>query len=238
MKKILNHEYEDSKTRGPVGDNQMEIDSFSALKISGNVKVVYAQGDTCQLTFHGNEKDLQQYAVKVKDGCLRVSLKDGSTSVNSDTPRLTAIITSPSMEKVVVTGACCMEIPDTFVQDSSLEFDVSGMASLVANHIEVQKFDLDVSGAANMKIESLTAREEIELDMSGACNMQASFQSPEVDVNMSGAGNADLSVECDKLEADVSGTGNLVLGGKCGRLLVDTSGMSNLNTRNLEVTEK
>ena len=238
MEKVFDHEYEDSKTRGPVVDNQIEVASFNEIKVSGNVKVIYTQGDTCTLTFHGNEKDLQEYAVRVKEGCLRISLKDGSTSVNSETPRLTAIITSPTLEKVDVTGACFMEIPDAIVQDSSLEFDVSGMARLVANDIEVKKFDLDVSGAANLEIKSLKALENVEMDMSGACNTQAALQSPDVEIGMSGAGSADLSVQSEEIDADVSGTGNLVLSGKCNRLIVDTSGMSNLNTKNLEVTER
>lgn len=238
MEKVFDHEYEDSKTLGPVVDNQIEVASFNEIKVSGNVKVIYTQGDTCKLTFHGNEKDLQEYAVRVKEDCLRISLKDGTTSVNSSTPRLTAIITSPTMEKVDVIGACIMEIPETVVQNRSLEFDVSGMASLVANDIEVKKFDLDVSGAANIKIKSLKALEEIELDMSGASSMQAALQSPDVEIGMSGAGNADLNVQAERIDADVSGTGNLVLSGKCNRLIVDTSGMSNLNTKNLEVTER
>ena len=219
MEKLFDHEYENSKTRGPVVDNPIEIGSFNEIKVSGNVKVVYTQGDSCTLTFHGNELDLQEYDVKVKEGCLRIQLKDGRTSVNNETPRLTAIISSPTLEKVEVMGACCMEIPDTLHQDSSFEFEVSGMASLQANCIEVKKFDLDVSGASNLIIKRLKAQDEASLEMSGA-------------------GSADINVESEKVEADLSGTSSLVVSGKCGRLIVETSGMSDLNANNLKVTEK
>lgn len=238
MEKLCDHEYENSKTRGPVVDNPIEIGSFNEIKVSGNVMVVYTQGDSCTLTFHGNELDLQEYDVKVKEGCLRIQLKDGRTSVNQETPRLTAIISSPTLEKVEVMGACCMEIPDTLLQDSSFEFEVSGMASLLANCIEVKKFDLDVSGASNLIIKRLKAQDEASLEMSGACNIQAAVQSPDVEINMSGAGSADINVESEKVEADLSGTSSLVVSGKCGRLIVETSGMSDLNANNLKVTEK
>ena len=238
MEKLFDHEYENSKTRGPVVDNPIEIGSFNEIKVSGNVMVVYTQGDSCTLTFHGNELDLQEYDVKVKEGCLRIQLKDGRTSVNNETPRLTAIISSPTLEKVEVMGACCMEIPDTLLQDSSFEFEVSGMASLQANCIEVKKFDLDVSGASNLIIKRLKAQDEASLEMSGACNIQAAVQSPDVEINMSGAGSADINVESEKVEADLSGTSSLVVSGKCGRLIVETSGMSDLNANNLKVTEK
>lgn len=238
MEKLFDHEYENSKTRGPVVDNPIEIGSFNEIKVSGNVMVVYTQGDSCTLTFHGNELDLQEYDVKVKEGCLRIQLKDGRTSVNQETPRLTAIISSPTLEKVEVMGACCMEIPDTLLQDSSFEFEVSGMASLLANCIEVKKFDLDVSGASNLIIKRLKAQDEASLEMSGACNIQAAVQSPDVEINMSGAGSADINVESEKVEADLSGTSSLVVSGKCGRLIVETSGMSDLNANNLKVTEK
>lgn len=238
MEKLCDHEYENSKTRGPVVDNPIEIGSFNEIKVSGNVMVVYTQGDSCTLTFHGNELDLQEYDVKVKEGCLRIQLKDGRTSVNNETPRLTAIISSPTLEKVEVMGACCMEIPDTLHQDSSFEFEVSGMASLQANCIEVKKFDLDVSGASNLIIKRLMAQDEASLEMSGACNIQAAVQSPDVEINMSGAGSADINVESEKVEADLSGTSSLVVSGKCGRLIVETSGMSDLNANKLKVTEK
>ena len=238
MDKLFDHEYENSKTRGPVVDNPIEIGSFNEIKVSGNVMVVYTQGDSCTLTFHGNELDLQEYDVKVKEGCLRIQLKHGRTSVNNETPRLTAIISSPTLEKVEVMGACCMEIPDTLHQDSSFEFEVSGMASLQANCIEVKKFDLDVSGASNLIIKRLKAQDEASLEMSGACNIQAAVQSPDVEINMSGAGSADINVESEKVEADLSGTSSLVVSGKCGRLIVETSGMSDLNANNLKVTEK
>ena len=238
MEKLFDHEYENSKTRGPVVDNPIEIGSFNEIKVSGNVMVVYTQGDSCTLTFHGNELDLQEYDVKVKEGCLRIQLKDGRTSVNQETPRLTAIISSPTLEKVEVMGACCMEIPDTLHQDSSFEFEVSGMASLQANCIEVKKFDLDVSGASNLIIKRLKAQDEASLEMSGACNIQAAVQSPDVEINMSGAGSADINVESEKVEADLSGTSSLVVSGKCGRLIVETSGMSDLNANKLKVTEK
>ncbi len=232
------HDYKDSKERGPVVERALKVKSFDELDLGGRVKVVYTQGKDTKVTLRGNEKDLAKYETCVKDGELKISLKDKPFRVNGNSPRLTAIITAPALKGVDVSGACVLEMPERVNLDCALDIEVSGAVDMKAANLEVQSLDLDVSGAAGINLDRLVARQDADIEVSGAGDVKGNIKARGIEVDLSGAGDVSLTVDCDDLRCDVSGAGDFTVKGKCRTFSKSKSGTASVNSKKLKVTGK
>ena len=84
------YDYKDSKEQGAVVERNVQVAPFTELTIDGRVRVVYTQGAETKVTIRGNEKDLEQYEVRSRDGELYIHTKSSLVKINSSSPRLTA----------------------------------------------------------------------------------------------------------------------------------------------------
>ena len=105
------YDYKDSQESGAVVERDVPVAPFTELTIDGRVRVVYTQGEEAKVTIKGNEKDLDQYEVRSRDGELYIHTKSKLAKINRSTPRLTAYVTAPQVNEIDVSGACLLEMP-------------------------------------------------------------------------------------------------------------------------------
>lgn len=232
------HDYKDSKERGPVVERTIQVSSFDELDLSGCAKVIYTQGNNIQVKLRGNEKDLEKYEVKVKDGELHIGIKSHGIKVNGRSPRLTAYITAPTLRDIDMSGACDLQVPQKASFANKLDIEVSGAGDLDITDMEVESLDLDVSGAGDVSFENLKAKKDVDIEVSGAGDVKGKVEAQDVDVELSGAGDVALTVDCDNLKGSASGAADLTLKGKCRTFHKSKSGAASVKTKGLKVTFK
>lgn len=94
------YDYKDSKEHGAVVERNVQVAPFTELTIDGRVRVVYTQGEETKVTIRGNEKDLERYEVRSRDGELYIHTKSSLAKINSSSPRLTAYVTAPMVNEI------------------------------------------------------------------------------------------------------------------------------------------
>ena len=235
---VMNYDYEDSEERGPVVERTVKVGSFDELDLSGCVELIYTQGSDTKVTLRGNEKDLKKYEARVKDGKLKIGMKQRSNSINRNSPRLTATVVAPTLKGIDVSGACSLQMPGKVNLDDELDIDVSGAVTMKATDLHVDKLDMDVSGAGDIDLGRLVARQDVDIDVSGAGNVKGSIKARDIEVGLSGSGDVKLAVDCNDLSCGVSGAGDLTFSGKCRTFSKSKSGMASVKTKGLKVTRK
>lgn len=232
------YDYKDSKEHGAVVERNVQVAPFTELTIDGRVRVVYTQGEETKVTIRGNEKDLERYEVRSRDGELYIHTKSSLAKINSSSPRLTAYVTAPMVNEIDVSGACLLEMPQKVEQNSALEIDGSGAVKVNIANMEVHALTLDISGAGDVKLKQVKAKDHVDIGVSGAGEVAGSVAANVVNVGLSGAGDVSLTVNCDNLVSNVSGAGDLTLKGKCRTFRKSKSGAASLHTHHLKVTGK
>lgn len=129
-------------------------------------------------------------------------------------------------------------MPQKVEQNSALEIDGSGAVKVNIANMEVHALTLDISGAGDVKLKQVKARDHVDIGVSGAGEVAGSVEANVVNVGLSGAGDVSLTVNCDNLVSNVSGAGDLTLKGKCRTFRKSKSGAASLHTDHLKVTGK
>ena len=107
--------------------------------------------------------------------------------------------------------------------------DCSGVNDVIAKGVNSDKFEIDLSGAASIKIAGSAKR--LYIDVSGAADLLAKeLITEDVRIDVSGAANAEIyaSNSCD---AEVSGAGYIELYGDAKDVNMNISGAGSLERK-------
>ena len=223
------------------------LKDFTGLKVSGDVKVHYTQGDTYEVRITTDERKLDKLVVEVQGTDLVVGYKP-KTNLRSNMEETHLYLTCPKMERIVNSGACTFTT-EGFKADR-LQIKASGATSLQLGTVHCETADVVNSGATRM-FGTLVAQQvemgnsgatngelKVEADYfdlgnSGATNMSFGFKGKRIDVGSSGAGHVSLEVECQELKARNSGVATMVITGSADEVKIDGSGVSRINIKGL-----
>ena len=228
-------DYTDSEELGPVVTRDIPVETISAISSMGAVKVHFVQDSVSTLRIEGNEKSLDAYNINVERGEVNVRTKDGKTSVNKETPKMTLYVTAPSLSEVYIEGVADVELDGNVEQREALTVNISGVGEFEADSLTCESLSLQVSGTGEVDIDQLNCEGNVEMEVRGAGNIDAKVNCTDLTLRISGAGNAVLDVYCEYLRAYVNGAGNLTLRGECYKLLCNSGKSSNVDTEELEV---
>lgn len=179
------HEVEDN---GPKVERSFDLTGFDAIDISGVYDVEIKVGDDYAIHLKGPEREMEYARVEVNGGRLELGQREKRRWGNRK--GIDAYVTVPSLRALNVTGVS--------------DVDVQG--------VQTARFDLDVSGVADIEITGNC--ETLNADITGVTDIDASdFTCEHGDIDMSGVG--DLSVHTSlSVDADVSGVGDVVVYGR------------------------
>lgn len=223
------------------------LKDFTGLKVSGDIKVHYMQGNTYEVRITTDERKLDKLVVEVRGTDLVVGYKP-KTNLRGNMEDTHLYLTCPIMERIVNSGACSFTT-EGFTVDR-LQIKASGATSLQLGTVHCETADIENSGATKM-FGTLVAQQvemgnsgatngelKVEADYfdlgnSGATNMTFGFKGKRIDVGCSGAGNVSLEVDCQELKARNSGVASMVITGSADEVKIDGSGVSRINIKGL-----
>jgi hypothetical protein len=218
MESAFNHDYQDSEKWGKVVTVDIPTLGFSEIELSGAVRVEYTQDSTYSVQIYGNEKAIEAYTITSEDEELVASLKEGTGTINKNTPAITLRITAPFITEIQASGATDIILKDSISQDKEL--------------------DINIGGAGNVKMDNLCLTENLEVITTGAANLEGRVECRKLKLKMSGAGNAKLDIHCKQARLSLSGAVNVAVSGECHNFGYIATGSSSVKKDDLNKDEE
>ncbi|MCU7550001.1 DUF2807 domain-containing protein [Chitinophagaceae bacterium LB-8] len=202
------------------------VASFHGIHLSDAFDVILTQGNEERVVVSANDKKFVPYiTTEVVNGILRIDVKNekGSWMKNR---KLKAYISVKSLDELKAGGASDINIEGT-LSVSKLKLSLSGASDLSGKLMVNGALDTDLSGASDLKIDGSAG--EFNLDASGASNVKAyDFTVRTCNIKASGACNVRITVE-KELSANLSGASNIYYKGAGMIKDIKTSGSSNIS---------
>jgi len=191
------------KGNGNLTTDLRDINEFRKIDVSGNFDVEINAGQKLSLKIIAEENLLKYIKTKVKRNTLYISTKENLRPRDD----LKIIISVPQLEAI----------------------ECSGVNDIIANCIDTEEFDIDLSGAGSIEIEGKTGL--LKIDVSGAADLSAKhFITNDIKIDVSGAANAEIYAN-SSVDAEVSGAGYIELYGDAVDVNMDISGAGSLERK-------
>ena len=238
MESAFNHDYQDSEKWGKVVTHDLPVVAFHEVELSGAVRLEYTQDSIYSLQVYGNEKAIEAYSISSEDAELDASLKDGTSSVNKNTPSITLRITAPFLTEIKAMGASDVVFMDSVAQDKELDINISGAGKVNLGTLKANELDMTISGAGEVRMDELCCTEDVEVNLSGAANIYGKIECRKLKFKMAGAGDGTLNIHCQQARISVSGAANVTLGGECIDYTKTFVGSSTVKDDGLKIGDK
>ena len=234
MESAFNHDYQDSEKWGKVVTVDLPTLGFNEIELSGAVRLEYTQDSTYSVQVYGNEKAIEAYDITSEDNELETSLKEGTGSVNKNTPAITLRITAPFITEIQAMGASEVIFKDSIAQDKELDLSISGAGKVNLGKLKTKDLDMTISGAGEVQMNSVSCKDDVEITLNGAANIDGKIECRKLKLKMSGAGTGKFAIDCKQARISASGAANVTLSGKCDDYEVSATGSSSVNDDGLK----
>ena len=218
MESVSNHDYQDSEKWGKVVAIDIPTVGFNEIDLSGAVRLEYKQDSIYSVQVYGNEKAIEAYTITSEDEELVASLKEGTGSINKNTPAITLRITAPFITEIQASGATDIILKDSISQDKEL--------------------DINIGGAGNVKMDNLCLTENLEVITTGAANLEGRVECHKLKLKMSGAGSGNLDINSKQARLTLSGAVNVTVKGECHDFAYAATGSSSVKKEGLNKGEE
>lgn len=218
IESVSNHDYQDSEKWGKVVTVDLPTLAFHEVETSGAIRLEYTQDSTYSVQVYGNEKAIEAYTITSEDDELVASLKEGTGTINKNTPAITLRITAPFLTDIHAMGASDIILKDSISQDKEL--------------------DLNISGAGNVKMDNLCLTENLEVITTGAANLEGRVECHKLKLKMSGAGSGNLDIHSKQARLTLSGAVNVTVKGECHDFAYAATGSSSVKKEGLNKGEE
>ena len=238
MESAFNHDYQDSEKWGKVVTHDLPVVAFDEVELNGAIRLEYTQDSTYSVQVYGNEKAIEAYSISTEDDELDVSLKEGSGSVNKNTPAITLRITAPFLTEIQAMGASEVIFMDSVAQDKGLDINISGAGKVNLGKFKAKELDMTISGAGEVNMNSLNCQEDVEIKLNGAANIDGRIACRKLKLQMGGAGNGKLDIHCQRARVLASGAANITLSGECADYVYTSVNSSSVKDDDLKIGDK
>ena len=218
MESVSNHDYQDSEKWGKVVTLDIPTLDFQEVELSGAIRLEYKQDSIYSVQVYGNEKAIEAYSITSEENELTASLKEGTGTINKNTPAITLRITAPFITEIQASGASDIILKDSIAQDKEL--------------------DINIGGAGNVKMDNLCLTENLEVITTGAANLEGRVECRKLKLKMSGADNAKLDIHCKQARLSLSGAVNVAVSGECHNFAYTATGSSTVMKDDLNKDEE
>jgi hypothetical protein len=187
---------------GTIKSVTKEVSGFTKLDVSGAWQIDITQGTPAKLEITADDNLHAIISAKVENQVLKLS----TTKNYSASTELTAKITTPKLEGL----------------------DLSGAVDVVARNVDSQKFDLVLTGAADVSIQGKT--DKLNIDATGAAKVAAKSLRAK-DVKVDSAGSSTIKVFAgNSISLDVTGASDVSYAGHPKVVKQDVSGASTVKS--------
>lgn len=191
---------------GPLPEDTL----FTGLHFKSLGEVYLIQAESCSLKIEGREDLITKVKTDVQEGVLSI-IYDSEDADWSDIEWISGdhdiryYVTLENLQVLNLEGAGSVQ--GTNLQGETLSMAHSGSGAIILKRLQYQELDLDLSGLGEIQIEGEVQKQN--LDLSGAGNYKAeNLQSQVANVTLSGSGLVQIWVE-EELNADLSGAGSI-----------------------------
>ena len=218
IESVSNHDYQDSEKWGKVVTVDLPTLAFQEVELSGAIRLEYTQDSTYSVQVYGNEKAIEAYTITSEDEELVATLKEGTGTINKNTPAITLRITAPFITEIQASGASDIILKDSISQDKEL--------------------DINIGGAGNVKMDNLSLTENLEVITTGAANLEGRVECRKLKLKMSGAGSGNLDINSKQARLTLSGAVNVTVKGECHDFAYAATGSSSVKKEGLNKGEE
>ena len=218
MESVSNHDYQDSEKWGKVVTLDIPTLDFQEVELSGAIRLEYKQDSIYSVQVYGNEKAIDAYSITSEEEELVASLKEGTGTINKNTPAITLRITAPFITEIQASGASDIILKDSISQDKEL--------------------DINIGGAGNVKMDNLSLTENLEVITTGAANLEGRVECRKLKLKMSGAGSGNLDINSKQARLTLSGAVNVTVKGECHDFAYAATGSSSVKKEGLNKGEE
>lgn len=207
---------------GKVRDENRDISEIQTVKTSGSIDVEIKEGNNYSLVVENDENLLPYIITEVNNGVLNIHYKNGYSIMNDHAK---AIVTAPSLNKLVTSGSGDISSNGTIKSNQQLEINTSGSgdvnATVDAPSVKVtgsgsgdislsgrtKDFECKISGSGDVKCGNLKS-ENAAINVAGSSDVHV-FASVSLKVNVTGSGDVTYSGNPASPEIHIAGSGTV-----------------------------
>ncbi len=179
----------------PVG-----VEPFHELVVAGGFDVEIRISDNTAVTVEVPDQIRDELRVDQSGDQLTIGFEDGLTDIS---PRPTATITTPSLERLEIGDASAVEIDG--LSEDQLQLKVSE-ASTLTGQGRVGTLVIEVGGASNIDFDEVDI-DRAQIEVSGASNVELP-KAESIEGSVTGSSNVDVGTGVD-LAVEVSDDSNV-----------------------------
>jgi hypothetical protein len=185
---------------GRIRDESRKVSDFTRIEAGGAFTIHVKVGSSADVKVSAEENLLSLIRTKISGNTLIIDTKKNIS------PRKEIIIdiTTPALEDLEVSGANNVDVENISGVEFNVELSGAGNVRLRG---ETEKLHAELSGAGNINARDLKAK-EVRVSVSGAANADV-YATKYLDASVSGVGSIDYFGNPDKVKTDVSGVGSI-----------------------------
>ena len=193
------------KGNGKVTTVKRSVGDYDGIKCAGFMDFKLVKGTEGNLTLEGESNLLDYIITEVKDGVLKVRVKQGKNLKPSKNSPIIITIPYESVNSVSLSGSGDVWNEGT-ISESNLNVSLSGSGDVVLN-IDSESVKGSISGSGYLTLKGKTVN--LDANVTGSGDFHGfDLNSTNTDVSVTGSGDAD--VVCNgMLKARVTGSGDI-----------------------------
>lgn len=211
--------------------NTYHISNINGIESEFIFDITITKGNSDKIIIKTPKKYAKDIVVSHNKGVLKLKIADSwfNRHRNNNNDKITVNLEMNNISYINLSGAASTTFNGDYNTDN-LCCELSGASSIKQLNISGNHLDIDVSGAANCKINGNF--NDIDGDISGAATLNYIGNSNNIEIDNSGAGNFNYSGDITNIaEVNNSGASNSTLKGKGEIINCSCSGAANINAK-------
>ncbi len=209
------------KGNGNLKKESRDISAFTALSSAGQFSVEIGYGSGDQLQIEGDENILPYIETYVKDGTLKLKVKD--LTIIKPQLQIRIKISMATITGISVSGSGEIDGHGDFFNDGNTSFSMSGSGKLKLGFNHFSNVNISMSGSGTIELKGAVSK-DLDIHQSGSGRIDCEGMPCEnATVKISGSGNVRVNAN-QYISAHISGSGEILYAGSAGRLDSHISG--------------
>lgn len=194
------------KGNGIYKSETRDIPAFSGLVSGGPINVEINYGTSSELKIEGDENILPYIETYVKDGALKIKVKDGNY-VNPKV-KLRVQISMTFINSISQSGSGTITGNGDFENSSTTKFNISGSGKIDLTFSKFNGADISMSGSGSIELKG-TINGDLNTHQSGSGHIDCvNAPCDNATASINGSGSVKLNA-AKSLDARISGSGNI-----------------------------
>lgn len=194
------------KGNGVLKSEAREVGSFTALSSGGPMSVEIVYGTSTSLNIEGDENILPFIETYVKNGTLKIKVKD----LNSVSPKqkLKVRVSMTTINAISQSGSGMISGNGKFENNSTTDFSMSGSGRIELAFASFKGANISMSGSGSIELKG-TINGNLDMHQSGSGKIDCA-NAPCENANASISGSGTMKVNAVKsIDAHISGSGDI-----------------------------